>query len=248
MAMIKGVSIDLESFTWVVHPSRRNSRRVDLLFLGAFVGIHRLRPTARFRVGASHRHARPEAGARLLREFCHPPHLSVTTSSEKDFTFYEITTGSVRRDAAADLFITEFLPAAANRNAPSREKGSWSVGDVLAYPITRLELSLMVHEDAWPGCEFSLRAYHTAGRALVRLPDPDRDIDRLSIDAAVTRSPVDPETLRASPVPNYAEVLQHVMSPRGWKLLSRSGRPAFRRLRCEIAYPLYGAEILLVRE
>src|SRR5262245_38773801 len=113
MALIRGVSLDLESITWVVHPSRGNPKRVDLLVLAAFVGMHRLRPTARFRVGGSHSRTRPEAEARLLRKFCRPAGLSIVVSQEKDYTFYEISTGSVRRDAAADLFLTELLPAAA---------------------------------------------------------------------------------------------------------------------------------------
>jgi len=248
MAMIKGVSIDLESFTWVVHPSRRDRRRVDILFLAGFVGVHRLRPTARFRVGGSHARKSPETRARLLRQFCRPAALSVVTSSEKDFTFYEIATRSVRRDAAADVFLTELMPHAGLVKEPPRVAGEWSVGDALMYPIKRLELALLVHEDAWAGCDFSLRAYDTAGRGLVQLPDPEREVDRLSLDAEVERGPVTDETLRGSSAPNYAQILRHLTAPLGWKWESASGRPVFRRFGCEIAYPLYGAQVLLVRE
>jgi hypothetical protein len=248
MALIKGVSIDLESITWVVHPSSRNPKRVDILVLAAFVGMHRLRPTARLRVGASHERTRPEAGAKLLRKFCRPADLSITASSEKDFTFYEISTGSVRRDAAADVYFTEILREAAPRTNPAREKPGWTVGDVLTHPTRRLELALLVHNDTWPGCEFSLRAYDTAARGMVQLPDPERDFDRLSVDATVVHSPAGAEALRASPVPNYSEILHHLTAPLGWKLEAESGRPAFRKISCEIAYPLYGAQVLLVPE
>jgi hypothetical protein len=221
---------------------------VDILFLAAFVGVHRLRPTARFRVGASHSRARPETGPKLLRKFCRPTNLSIAASSEKDFTFYEVSTGSVRRDAAADVFLTEFMQSAATRTDPAREKGLWSVGDVLIYPIKRLELALLVHEDAWAGCDFSLRVYDTAGRGLVHLPDPEREFDRLSVDATVVRSPANAEALRASPVPKYSEILRHLTAPLGWRSEGVSGRPAFRKFSCEISYPLYGAQIMLVRE
>jgi hypothetical protein len=248
MALIKGVSIDLESYTWVVHAGRRSSRRVDMLFLGAFVGIHRLRPTARFRVGGSHRETRPGAGAKLLRRFCKPAELSIARSPEKDFMWYEISTGSVRRDAAADVFLTEFLPDAGPRTDPAENKGMWALGDLLVYPVKRLELTLLVHEDVWRECDFSVRCYDTTGRVLVHLPDPEREADRLPVDAAVVRTPADAEALRASPVPNYAEILRHVMSPLGWKLEAASGRPAFRKFSCEVAYPLYGTEVLFVRD
>jgi len=248
MALIKGVSIDFESYTWVVHPSRRNPRRMDLLFLAAFVGIHRLRPTARFRVGASYRRTKPEGGPELLREFCRPAGLSITSSSEKDFTFHEISTGSVRRDATADVFLTQFLEGPTTATASSREKGVWNVGSVLTYPTKRLELALLIREDVWPGCDFSLRVYDTAMRGVVHLPDPERDFDRLSVDARIVRAPATVEALRASPAPRYLDVLRHLTTARGWKLEGTSGRPAFRRISCEITYPLYGAQVMLVRE
>jgi hypothetical protein len=248
MAMIKGVSLDLNSITWMVHPSPQNPRRVDILVLAAFVGIHRLRPTARFRVGAFHARMRPERNARLLRQFCRPADVSISVSSEGDYTFYEISTGSVRRDAAADVFFSEFLRGAAQRRDPRGAKGVWHVGDVSLHPTRRLELVLLVHRDAWPGSDFSLRAYDIAGRGPLQLPDPERDFDRLSVDAAVVRAPADAGALQASPVPNYAQILRHLTAPLGWTLEERAGRPAFRRYSCEIAYPLYGSQVMLVQE
>jgi hypothetical protein len=38
------------------------------------------------------------------------------------------------------------------------------------------------------------------------------------------------------------------MTPLGWKLQGKGVRPAFRRIGCEIAYPLYGSQVLLVQE
>ncbi len=248
MAMIKGVSLDLNSVTWVVHPSARNPRRVDILVLAALVGIHRLRPTARFRVAASHLRTRPAENAKLLRKFCRPADLSIAVSSEKDYTFYEVSTGSVRRDAAADVFFSEMLKDAAPRKDPRGAKGSWHVGGITLHPTRRLELVLLVHQDAWPGCDFSLRAYDTAGRGVVALPDPEREFDRLSVDGRIIRSPADVEALRASPVPRYADLLRHLTTPLGWRLEEPSGHSAFHKISCEIAYPLYGSEIMLVRE
>jgi hypothetical protein len=246
MALIKGVSMDLESFTWIVLPSRKHSGRVDIVFLAGFVGVHRLRPTARVRVGASYTRARPAAGPKIVRKFCRPEGVSIARSAEKDFTFYEISTSSVRRDAAADVFLTELLEGAAARAHSDKE--GWSANDVLTYPVKRLELIVLVHDDVWRGCDFSLRVYETAMRGLVRVPDAERDFDRLPIDSTVVRSPATPESLRASLVPNYAELIRHLIAPHGWELETVTGRPTFRSFRCEIAYPLYGTQIVLVRE
>jgi hypothetical protein len=212
------------------------------------VGIHRLRPTARFRLGASHRGARPEGGAKLLRKFCRPSELSITASAEKDYTFYEISTGSVRRDSAADVFLTELLEGAAPRRGSESENRGWMVGDVLTYPTKRLELALLIHHDVWPERNFSLRAYDTVGRGVAKLPDPEREFDRLSLDASVVRAPATAEVLRGSPVPSYSKIVEHLTTPLGWKLETASGSPAFRRIAFEIAYPLYGAQIVLVQE
>jgi len=248
MAMIKGISLDLNSITWVVHPSARNPRRVDILVLAALVGIHRLRPTARFRAGANHARMRSSENATLLRQFCRPADLSISISSEKDYTFYEISTGSVRRDAGADVFLSELFKDAAPRKDPRGEKGVWHVGEVCLYPTRRLELVLLVHKNVWPGCDFSLRAYDNAGRDVIVLPDPDREFDRLSVDETILHSPADTEALRASPVPRYSEVLRHLTTELNWKLEETPGRAAFNKISCEISYPLYGSQIMLVWE
>jgi hypothetical protein len=248
MAMIKGVSIDLECNTWIVHPSRRNPKRVDALFLAAFIGIHRLRPTARVRLAASHRGAEPKGGAKLLRQFCRPAGVSISSTADKDYTFYEISTGRVTRDSAAEVFLTELHEGIASRAGPKAEKREWAVGDVVTYPIKRLDLTILVHADVWSESEFALRAYDTAGRGLVTPDDPERDFDRLSLHATVLRSPATIEALRASPVPHYTKVLRHLMAPLGWSLETPSGRPAFRMITCEIAYPLYGSQLMLGQE
>lgn len=246
MAMIKGVSIDLESCTWVVHPSHEHPRRVDILFLAAFAGIHRLRPTARVGVGSFHRKGKPERRAKLLRKFCRPAGLSIAASSDRNFTSYEISTGSVRRDAAADVFLTEFMEDAASRKGPARKEGAWTVGNIVAHPVKRLELALLIHRDVWAGCEFSLRAYDPVGMA--GLSSPEREFERLSLEGTIVRSPADAEAFRASPVPNYLEILRHLTRPHGWRLEDAPGRPAFRKISCEIAYPLYGAHVFLTPE
>src|SRR5262245_60966415 len=151
MAMLRGISVDFESITWVIHPARKDPKRVDMLVLAAFVGIHRLRPTARYRIGAAHARARPESGAKLLRKFCRPADLAIAVASEKDYTFYEFSTGSVRRDAAADVYMSEILRDAASSVNPAREKGVWHVGDAVFHATRRLELSLLIHEDVWAG-------------------------------------------------------------------------------------------------
>jgi hypothetical protein len=245
MAMIRGISIDLEHYTWIAVPSAANAKSVDLVFIGSFVGVHRLRPTARFRAGAAHAWLPGEANAKLLRKFCRPADMSITISTEKDYTYYELASGSMRRDSAANVFLTEFMSQTAPRSDPA-EDGVWSISIVLQYPVKRAEMVLLVHPDVWQGCDFSVRVYDTSGRGPVHLPDPERDPDVLPTDARVVNETIDAETLRDSAVPNYAEIVRHVLALHGSTLAAPGG--TFRRIRCELAYPLYGSQISLVRE
>jgi len=239
MALVKGVSIDLASVTWLVYPSPTRAGLTDIAVLAGYTGIRRLRPTARVRLGSSHSRSSPEDSARLLRDFCRPSGLSISVERDGVFTFYEIATGPVRRDAAADIYLTETLPGAAPLSAPVREGRPLTFGDVLNHPCKRLLLNVVVHPAVWPGCAFTLAAYDTAMRGLVVPPNPSRDHDRLPLDASVTSALAGPEWARSSPVPSYPDLLAHLTAPLGWDI---AGSRVFG---CDLVYPLYGSQVSL---
>jgi hypothetical protein len=242
MALIKGISIDLTSINWLVHPSRDNPDTVDILVLVGYVGIRRLRPSARVRLSGRHSRAKPESGAQLIPEFCRPSSLAMSATTQGQFTYYELSSGSIRRDAASDVFLTEFLRSAAPTLNPQSAGRPLAMGNLVSHPCKRLSLNVMVHDDAWPDIDFSLRAYDTAGIGSVRPPDPASAAERLDISASVTRTRASVEALRSFPVPRYHEVIEHSASPLGWDLAR------FRMFTAEIVYPLYGADLLLVQE
>lgn len=241
LSLIKGISIDLVSITWLVHPSRERPGLVDSAVLAAFVGVRRLRPTARIRFGSAHERT-GGGGAALLEQFCRPAGLSITPSREHDFSFYEIATGPIRRDAAADVFLTEFLPGMGGNSGPGRSERPLTFGDAVEHPYKRLALNMLVHEEVWPGCDFSVLAYDTTLRGVVRPPDPSRESDRLPLDAAVVQTRATAAVLRSSPVPNFATILGHLAAPRGWDL----ERSPWRLFTVEVPYPLYGSQVQLV--
>lgn len=241
MALIKGVSIDLASVTWLVYPSPPPHRPglVDIAVLAGFTGIRRLRPTARVRLGSSHSRSRPDETATLLRAFGRPRDLSISVEHDGVFTFYEIATGPVRRDAAADVYLTETLPGAAPLSAPVRDGRTLTFGDVLEHPCKRLLLNIVVHPAVWPGCAFALAAYHTAMRGLVVPPDPSREHDRLPLEASVSTAFAGPPWARSSPVPAYPDLLAHLTGPLGWDI---AGARVFT---CDLVYPLCGSQVSL---
>lgn len=242
MALVKGVSIDLASITWVFHPSRERPDRVDMLVLAAFSGIRRLRPTASVRFISSYQSGQPELGAGLVREFCRPSDLSISAIRQASTTTYEISTGPIRRDATSDIALCEYLTAAHPAKCPIAGPKSFSCGDAVAHAYKRLALTMLVHRDAWVGCDFELRAYDTATRGLVALPDPARELDRLDIDESLLRTADGREALRRSPVRSHLDMVTAVTSPHAWDL------GEFRGFHGEVVYPLYGAHIMLLHE
>ena len=101
---------------------------------------------------------------------------------------------------------------------------------------------MIVHESVWPACGFSVRAYDTALRGLVQLPDPLREYNRLPIDSSIVRSPANTEALRTFPIPNYPDIVRRLTSSLGWDI---SGARMFS---CEVVYPVYGSLVVLARE
>jgi hypothetical protein len=126
-----------------------------------------------------------------------------------------------------------------------RKQETWSVGDVVTYPIKRLDLTLLIHRDVWPDRDFSSRP--TTLRAVASPRCPIRaGLRRLSFNARALRCVADDEALRASAVPDYAKIVRHLTAQVGWRLEDSSGRPMFRKISFEVAYPLHGSQIMLV--
>ena len=236
MALLKGVSIDLVSTTWIVRPGHPG--RVDIRVLAAFIGMRRLRPTARVQLVTSHATRRPRDPAALLAEFSTPRDLSVSSHRAGRHTMYELSSLPIGRDAGADVYMTELIPDAADRRVARGARLAY--GDTVTHPCKRLVLTMLVHPEVWAGCGLSLRAYDTAGRGLVDLWDPSRDAERLPLEGAIERGVMTPGALRSSPVPRYAEVVEHVADG-----LDLTG---FRVFSCELVYPLYGAHVMMMLE
>jgi hypothetical protein len=242
MALVKGVSIDLASINWVFHRNQDRPDRVDSLVVASFSGIRRLRPTARVRFVSTYPRTQPEGGAQLMSEFCRPSDLSVTSLRDETSATYEIASGSIRRNATSDIALRECLPAAHPADRPAGPGQVFAAGDAVAHAYKRLTLSMFIHRDIWVGCEFTVRAYDTATRGVVKLPDPLRELDRLDVDATVRHHRESLEGLRVSPVRGHAEMIRAAIAPRPWDLND------FHMVHSEVVYPLYGTEVVLVYE
>jgi hypothetical protein len=240
MAVVKGVSIDQEHITWLVYPSA-DGERVDMTVLAAYIGIRRLRPTARVRLGSSHATTGEQPPAKLLREFCRPADLCISTERDGKYTWYEIARGPVTRDAAADVFLSERLSTSMavdlGKDAPVR-----TFGDVVVHACKRLVLTLLVHEGVWRGCDFGAAVYETALRGLVHLSTLEgREGDLIDLGLSVKRGERAADVLEDGAAWGQREMLRGLCGPLGLEL------DAFRGFGLEVRYPLYSSEVLLVR-
>jgi hypothetical protein len=235
MTLIKGISIDTASVTWLVHPCPDDPERTDSIVVVGFLGVRRLRPSATVRFMGRYAGARPQQGARLLREFCRPHNISIDSRQVGNADVYEISTGLISGDSAADVFLTETIA-----NCGPRALGLGAepliLGDSVAHPYKRLTLNVLVHRDVWPGCSFELEAYDTA----MRLGERRNPADRLFLEEAVRNSRVSATALRSSPVPGYESLLRSCTSGRPLDLED------LQMFSADVVYPVYGSEVLMV--
>jgi hypothetical protein len=229
MAIVKGVSIDTASLTWIVLPSASDAGRVDIRVIAAFIGVRRLRPTARVRFAATHSGTR--AAATLLEGYSRPPGVTVRAVHQDDFSAYEVSTPSVRRDDDADVFFTELLAGAAPLGAPPR---GFAVGDDVAHPYKRMVFSLLVHGSVWKGARFSLEAFDTAARYPAARPSLGPLVERLPLDAPVANAPAR-EGLATLHVPRLEEAIGEFIRPVDHADLTLWS--------AEVHYPIYGSRL-----
>lgn len=238
MALIKGVSIDHASVTWIVYPGSSQGA-VDIAVVASYTGVRRLRPSARVRLGSSHKTSRPDRPAGLLSAFCRPADLRIESTRDGEHSFYEISTGPVRRDASADVVLTETIHAGAPREGPCADRPR-SYGCAVVYAFKRLTLSMIVDEAVWPGCGFTARAYDTALRGIIGYPDSSHESDRLPLEAPVTGAHASDEVLSSTRIPRFGELVRHIAEPLGVRL------PRARMFCCDMVYPVYGSQVMLL--
>ena len=235
VSLIRGMSIDLASITWIVYPSLEQPGRIDTRFLAAFLGIRRLRASARIRLAG--KHASAARGEGLLRELCRPGDLAISMSQGHGEAVYDISTPSIRQDDDVDVFLTEFIPGAPA--SPGSDGALHIYGDGVDHPYKRFVLSILIHNQVWPGCDFSLHAYDIATRGILLPPTPASEAFRLPLDAEVTRAPVvNDESLGAIPIFGYGGILRSLCGPVD---LSQ-----FRMFTCDLVYPMYSSQIAMV--
>lgn len=254
MEALKGISCDTSSVAFVVHPNAHSTDRVDLIMIGAYYGLRRIRPSAKIKFTAelamtasSGRPVREylpgsNSDAALLRTFCRPVDVQVTRTDVGDIACYEVGGTAIGRSSAVDIVLSEYYPKRM-KAAAALEPGRVRHFDAtIEIPSKQFVFDLLIHQDAWPGARFELTTFDTAVTGMV---DPNARTEQNSefnLMNSLSDLGMGVDVLRSSRLPRYVETLDHVMGRLPWK------GSEFRTMRCEIAYPVYGSQLCLIHQ
>lgn len=255
-SQLKGVETRLLLGTVILHPSA-DGAHLDVVWLTALHGLHRLRPGALVRV-ATRRVARQqiarqprgldgrpiEDGATpLVAEFCSSPRPAVAAVRTGDVVHYTLADDRYGASSAVDLVLGESNPAEMERRpAPGSGRVPWFFAEV-STPAKVLQFDAIVHRDVYPGISPSLRLYETAFEGVASPNNPSRDVDvldmRESIDDMGQPSTLGLARWRSKDAPRYTDLLAHTFKTLAWD------PSAFRAHRARIDYPIFGTQVTM---
>jgi hypothetical protein len=251
MAQLKGAAAEVTLNTGLLYPAD-DGERLDGVWIIGSIGLRRIRPSAvvhfcSHRLGPSANPRSPltldrkpveDLQGLVLERFCSSPLPPLRAHHQETTVHYTLANDAIGLSSAVDLYLSEFTPRCMRRY---RGPTPWMYGPSaeIEIPTKTLIFDVLIHEDVYPGSDPTLLVYDTSVRGLVNLGDRDRDIDRL--DVAETIQPLGRGTSkwRASEVPQYVEIVRHVLDKIGWDGEHMHG------YRCKVHYPIYGSQLYL---
>lgn len=250
MSQLKGVAADTNLATVLLHPSP-DGEHIDIVWIIGLLGLRRLRPGARVRfatrrIATEKKPRKPTALdgestngllSQRLDEFCSAPPAPVEAQSSGEVVHYTLAGDDYGPRSAVDLLMAEVNLAEIPRYVAAELGRKGYVFAEIGTPSSSLLFDVLVHEDVYPGSAPTLEIYDTSFDGVVDVNDPARQIDRLELAESIESLGRGTGTFRAQEIPNYLELVRHVMGRMGWD------GERFRGYRCRIDYPIYGTQI-----
>lgn len=141
--------------------------------------------------------------------------------------------------SAVDLYFAEVTPRCMRRYRDPENPQRRGPSSEVTTPVKTLIFDVLLHEDAYPGCEPTLFVYDTAVNGVADMNDPARDIDRLDVAESVEFLGRSADKFRATEIPDYVEIIRYVSDKLRWDIRK------FRGYRCRAQYPVYGSQICM---
>jgi hypothetical protein len=254
---LKGLAADITFAANLIHPSASDPLRCDTASVFGYVGLHRIRPEAKLKLGVlsgtSNPAARPLTIARkpieepidvLWHRYCSQPEieLGVHPVPGSNTRVYELEwRDAVGPNSARNVIMCELLPNGVRRyrlhDDPQPKAG---LAEYIEVPTKRLVFDVIMHAEVFPDWRPLFRAIMTGPRGMANPNDPTRDSDVLPIVEDVEFLGSGLERFRAEEIPAYIEMLGSMCEAMGWDPRS------FRGYRVSAEYPVFGSELQFV--
>jgi hypothetical protein len=260
MSQLKGVAEDVHFSAQILHPGD-DGDHLDAARLHGDLGLRRVRPASVIKFRAVNLEApisdepKPPSGPRtlndtpvegleglMLEEFCTAPPAQFEVRQEGDALHYTLGGDGVGPNTAVDVIFAELSRCSLARYRPSQKSLRKGVFVAIDTPVRSMILDVLLHEDAYPGCEPTLGIYDTAVKGLGHPDDSGRELDRFDVGESIQFLGRGVGKFRAAEIPNYVEMLRYVCGKMGWD------GEKFRGYRCRVEYPIYGSQICILFE
>jgi hypothetical protein len=253
LSQLKGSSVDTTLASVLLHPSK-DGEHIDIVWIVGLLGLRRLRPRATVKVSTRRMSdvpaerrpvtlgGEPVEGLEGLRldEFCDAPPASLEVRKVGEQTVHYVLAGQdFGPRSAVDVLLAEVNLGEIPRYVPVEKQRKGYVFAEVSTPTRTLLFDVLVHEDVYPDSDPSLYIYDTALEGVADINDRSRDIDRVDMAESIQSLGRGPSPFRAPDIPNYSELIRHVLGRMGWD------GEAFRGYRCRIDYPLYGSQVAM---
>jgi len=248
---IWGVQAKTRVNTAILAPSADAPDMLDMAAIGGWVDFRRLRAESRWALfrrrtysgGESSRAEKhipidpgePPDGPMLMRAFCSPSLPPIeAVHDESGELVYELGPSSVGNAGAFTCFFGSMLPKIGSRWADEQnDRGEF--GAVISAPVEALQFDLLVHR----ACEFATRTRADVYGVLAPAPTGRHNRDLLPLDVPPTNLGRFPPVVDSPRVPQYGEIVDHVLARCGWN------RADFIGLRFTIEYPPFPSTVVV---
>lgn len=260
VSQLKGVQGDLWVGTAIVTPSEETPDKLDLTWLNGAVAMQRLRPGVSVRF--SYRFPRkgddpdeasnhsptgedvlPAIGVTSLEQFCVNPPARLEARRAGEAIHYTLPEDILGPKDKVDMFVVDHHPASMKRFADAGiapgERDRTALFIEPAIPVANLHFDVILHEEAFPGCEPQLYFYDTGYDGIANVNDETRDIDRVDLVAPLEMLGSDLRRYTANELASYGPMLQHLANRFGWD------PTRFRGYRLSLQYPVYGWQVCM---
>ncbi|RKY21341.1 MAG: hypothetical protein DRQ55_04620 [Planctomycetota bacterium] len=246
MSQLKGVQAEHWLGVAVVAPCADDPERHDLTWLNGALAMQRLRPGAAVRFGYRHRGGEstakaspPPMSVTPLDAFCMNPPARLESHITGDTIQYTLPADLLGPNEVVDMFVVDHHPGAMRRLALDVPRHRNSLFVEPAVPVASMLFDVILHDDAFPGCEPELLVYDTGYDGIANVNDAARDLDRVDMAESVRFMGHDMGALEADEIPTYHDMLMHLAERYGWQ------PERFRTWRLRMRYPVYGWQVCL---